>query len=113
MIEEDEFLERRRIEFAVSAQLKCDFGHAIRLSSGVDSKSVGFPLGHTHDGVQKWGQDKNECAQDQDKQWQSGRIVNATDAPFISQASYSDFKKSATERDIGEIKYTKIRYYHR
>src|SRR5207248_8295132 len=44
MVEEDEFLERRRIEFAISAQLQRDFGHAIRFSSGVDSKSVGFPL---------------------------------------------------------------------
>src|SRR5439155_13745476 len=110
VIEEDEFLERCRIEFAISAQLKCDFGHATRLSSGVDSKSVGFPLGDTHDGVQKWRQDKNECAQDQDKQWQPGRIVNAADAQFFSPPFYRCFKQSASEREANENKNSKISY---
>ena len=110
MIEKDEFLERRRIEFAISAQLQRDFGHAIRFPSGVDSKSVGFPLGDAHDSVQKWSQDKNECAQDQDKQWQSGRIGNAADAPFFSPAFYRCFKQSASEREPGENKNSKISY---
>src|SRR6266513_1486899 len=110
VIEEDKFLEWGRIEFAISAQLQRDFGHAIRFSSGVDSKSVGFPLGDAHERVQKWSQGKNECAQDQDKQWQSGRIGNAADAPFFSPAFYRCFKQSASEREPGENKNSKKSY---
>src|SRR5213080_266471 len=110
MVEKDEFLQRRRIEFAISAQLQRDFGHAIRFPSGVDSKSVSFSLGNAHDSVQKWSQDKNKCAQDQDKQWQSGRIGNAADAPFFSPAFYRCFKQGASDREPGEYKNSKISY---
>src|SRR4029450_7811693 len=102
MIIKDKFLEWCRIEFAISAELERDFRHPLRFPSGVDSKSVGFPLGHTHDRVQKWSHNKNECAQDQDEQGKPGRIGNAANAPFVSPAPHSGVKKSASKRESRE-----------
>src|SRR4029450_3391643 len=44
------------------------------------------------------------------KQWQSGRIGNAADTPFFSPALYCCFKQSASEREPGENKNSKISY---
>ena len=44
MIEKDEFLQRARIEFAISAQLQSDRGHAIGLARRVDAEGVGLAL---------------------------------------------------------------------
>ena len=53
MIVKDEFLERRRVELAIDAKFKSHLCHPIGLTGGVDPKSVRFPLGDAHHGVEK------------------------------------------------------------
>ena len=87
MIVKDEFLDRRRIELAIGAEFKRDLGHPIRLTGGVDSKSVRFTLRDAHHGVKQRRGEKNQCAENQRQQRESGWIGNAPRAPFGAPAS--------------------------
>ena len=58
MIEKDEFLQRRRIEFAIGAKFERHFRHPIRLPRGVDAESVRFALGDADNAVVKGREQK-------------------------------------------------------
>ena len=58
MIEKDEFFQRRRIEFAISAKFERDFRHAVRFPGSVDSKGVGFSFCDAYDRVEKRRRDE-------------------------------------------------------
>ena len=86
MIEKDEFLQRRRIELAISAEFERHFRHAIWLARSVNSESIRFSFRHTYHCIKKWRGNEKQCAQDQNEERHSGWIGNATDAPFDAPA---------------------------
>ena len=84
MIEKDEFLEWRRIEFAISAELERHFGHTIGFACCVDSERVGFAFCDAYHGVVKRRREENQRAEYQDEQWKAGGISNPAHAPFVA-----------------------------
>ena len=72
MIEKDEFLEWRRIKFAISAELERHCGHTIGLACCVDSERVGFAFCDAYHGVDKGRREENQRAEYQDEQWKAG-----------------------------------------
>ena len=99
MIEKDKFLQRRRIEFAISAEFERHFRHAIRFPGSIDSKSVCFAFCDAYDRVEKRGGDENQRAEYQDEQWKPGRIGNAPDAPFFAPAPDSCIEELTSKRE--------------
>ena len=108
MIEEDEFLDRSRIEFAINAEFERDFRHAIGFASGVDSESVRLAFRHPRHRVAERGQDKKERAQDERKQRQASGIGDAAHSPAISPASDRAFEKGTRERESDQEKNAKV-----
>ena len=51
-LEEDEFLERRGIKFAIRAEFQRNFGHSVRLARSVDPELIGFAFGDAHRAVE-------------------------------------------------------------
>src|SRR6516225_8714597 len=98
MIVEDELFERRRIEFPIGAEFERYFGHPVRLAGCVDSKSVCLALRNAHDCVEKRRSEKNQCAEDQRQQRESGWIGNPAYAPFVAPASGCRVKKNLSKR---------------
>src|SRR6266508_4850135 len=108
MIVKDEFLERCWIEFAIGTEFKRHLCHAIGLARGVGSKSVGFTLGDAHHGVQKWRGEKNQCAENQCQQRESGWIGNAAHAPFVTPAPDGRIKRNSGERESDEYENSEV-----
>ena len=108
MIEKDEFLERRRIELAISAEFQRRFRHAVRFARGVDSESVRFSFGYPYHGVEKRRGEEKQCAQNQYEQRKSGWIGNAANAPFVSPTPHSCFKENPSKRESDKDKNSKI-----
>src|SRR5881392_3655469 len=104
MIEEDKFLQRCRIELAISAELQRRLRHPIWFPRSVESESVGFSLGYADHGIEKRCGDEKEGAQNQYQQWKSGRIGNAANIPLVSPAPHSAVKQSASKRESHEDK---------
>ena len=53
MVEKDEFLERRRIELAISSEFESYLRHAVRFARRIDPESICFSFRHAYDGVEK------------------------------------------------------------
>ena len=60
MIEEDEFLHRRRIQFAISAEFERHFRESIRLARGIDAEGIGLHFRDAGDGVVDWGDEEGD-----------------------------------------------------
>src|SRR5205814_8019361 len=102
MIVKDEFLERRRVELAIGAEFERYVCHRVRLTGGVDSKSVRFTLGNAHHGVEKRHGEKKQRAEDQRQQRKPGRIGNAAHAPFVAPACDGYIKQNSIKRESDE-----------
>src|SRR6266481_6290118 len=87
MIEKVEFLERRRIEFAVSTEFERHLCHAIGLARSVDSESICFAFCDAYDRIEKRRGDENQRDKDQYEQGKPSRIRNPANAPSASPAS--------------------------
>ena len=108
MIVKDEFLERRRIEFAIGAEFKRHLCHPIGLTRGVDPKSVRFTLGNAHHGVEERRGEKKQCAENQRQQRKPGWIGNTAYAPFVAPASDGRIKQNSSERESDEYENSEI-----
>src|SRR5439155_10738392 len=108
VIKKNEFLQRRRIELAISAEFERHLCHAIRLARGVDSESICFSFRHADDSVEKWCGDKKQCAQDQNEQRQPGWISNAAHAPFDAPAPHGRVEEHTSKRESDEDENSKI-----
>src|SRR6476619_8318879 len=102
MIVKNEFLERRRIEFAIDAKFKRHLCHSIGLTGGVDPKSVRFTLGDTHHGVEKRRNEKKQCAETQRQQRESGWIGYTSHAPSVAPAPDGCVKQNSSEPESDE-----------
>src|SRR4051794_18593695 len=83
MIEENEFLERTRVKFAVFAKFQGDLCHAVWLTRGVDAEGVGLPFRYSNGGVDHWGKKKEHGREDQRKERQPGGISDSANAPTL------------------------------
>src|SRR5438477_11440641 len=108
MIVKDEFLERRRVELAIGAEFERYVCHRVRLTGGVDSKSVRFTLSDAHHGVEKRRGEKKQCAENQCQQRESGWIGNAAHAPFVAPASDGFIKQDPGKPESDEDKKAQI-----
>src|SRR6266481_9244397 len=108
VIEKDEFLQRRRIELAISAEFERCFRHAIRLARSVDSESIRFSFRHAYHGIKKWRSNEKQCAQDQNEQRQSGWISNATHAPSGPPTLHSCVEENMSKRESDKDENSKI-----
>src|SRR5438105_14751860 len=104
MIEENEFLERTWIEFAVAAELQRDLCHAVRFARSVDAKGVGFALGHADRGVLDWCQEKKDGSYDQEQKRQTGGIGNPAHAPVRAPAPDRAIEGDSQDRESKEEK---------
>src|SRR6266540_3316255 len=108
MIEKDEFLKWRRIEFAISAEFERHLCHAIRLARCVDSESVCFSFGDAYHCVEKRRGDENQCAEYQNEQRKPGWVGNAAHAPFVAVPSHGGVEKHTSERESDEDENSKV-----
>src|SRR4030095_6802366 len=108
MIVKDEFLERRRVELAIGAELKRHLRHPIGLTSGVDSKSVRFALREAHHSVEQRRGEQKQCAENQRQQRQSGGIGNAAHSPFVAPAPERCIKQNSSKRESDEYENSEI-----
>src|SRR5437016_9410162 len=93
MIKENEFFERRGIEFAIRAKFQRDFRFSVRLARSVDAELIGFALGHASDRVDNRRHQKSERHEDQHQQGKSCRIADAANFPAFAPSSERPTKK--------------------
>src|SRR5438093_3453121 len=108
MIENDEFLQRRRIELAISAEFERCFRHAVRLARSVNSESIRFSFCHAYYRVEKWRSNEKQCAQDQNEQRQSGWISSAAHAPSGPPTLHGCVEENTSKRESDEDENSKI-----
>src|SRR5262249_41771963 len=108
MIVKDEFLERRRVEFAIGAEFKRHLCHPVGFTRGVESKSVCFTFGDTHHGVEKRRGEKEQRAENQRQQREPRWIGNIAHAPRVAPASDGCIKQYSGKSESNENKNAQI-----
>ena len=102
MVEEDEFFERRGIEFAVGAEFERDLRHSRRFARGVNPERVGFHFRDAGDGVVDRGQEERHRGHDEHEERQARWIGDTSHAPGGAPALEGRFKGPLRERENNE-----------
>src|SRR5438309_3478026 len=87
MIVEEEFLERRRLQLAILGELQRDLREAVRLGRGVEAVQVRLVFLDPDERVQRGREHEEVRAQEERRERQSGRVLDAAYLPLrVTQA---------------------------
>ena len=108
MIEEDEFLDRAGIEFAVGPEFQGDPRKPIGFPSGIDPEGVGFALCHSGGRVDERGDEKKKVENSNASTGETGWIRYAANSPTLTPTTHDPLKESARKYECGKDEKTKI-----